>query len=479
MNALRMILLPLLPMLSVSSLFAQPNVVVEVEELVSTFTPPNNGAGPTWCYGAPLIVRSGEGVYASVMQTGDTVPPLCNTRWQLWHRDKDGWEMIQQAPEFRQREPCPIAAWPGRAIFLSVNPSLTPPGTKYGPCDPRVLRFDHRYPKRMPVELQPVFGKNAQFTDHSYRGFAADTLPRALLLLNIHAGTGEYYVSHYDDEGRWTECDRIQFPIRACYPQVVLRRGAAHVLAIGDIVEPNEEWRAFKFEKTERQGDYVFRRLFYTHSPDVIRKEFTEPLEIENVEATAGYIRNQDLHIDDQGRVFAMYIMQPIQHTFMRDRYFPDQPMESILKVVRIEEGKVAEEMELVRAEHGQSPRIPYYARFHVSGDRKLHVVWAARNMTGNGPAWENGVSLLEEPFIMKPLDMKHPFPLFFTNTTRGGSLPSDIIDLYGTSTTPGELRYARLRITGDDSKPSIFDRESLKTEEEEDAEDTDRNPQN
>ena len=41
-----------------------------------------------------------------------------------------------------------------------------------------------------------------------------------------------------------------RLPIRACYPQVALRDRAAHVLAIGDIVEPNEAWRAHKKEAT-------------------------------------------------------------------------------------------------------------------------------------------------------------------------------------------------------------------------------------
>ena len=60
---------------------------VEVEDIVSQYVSPNNGAGPLWCYGAPLLVRQGDNVYVSVMETGEDVPPLCNTRWQLFQRD--------------------------------------------------------------------------------------------------------------------------------------------------------------------------------------------------------------------------------------------------------------------------------------------------------------------------------------------------------------------------------------------------------
>ena len=46
--------------LSVSLPTAVSVAQVEVEEVVATCRPPNNGAGPLWCYGAPLLVRQGE-----------------------------------------------------------------------------------------------------------------------------------------------------------------------------------------------------------------------------------------------------------------------------------------------------------------------------------------------------------------------------------------------------------------------------------
>jgi hypothetical protein len=44
-------------------------------------------------------------------------------------------------------------------------------------------------------------------------------------------------------------------------------------------------------------------------------------------------------------------------------------------------------------------------------------------------------------------IDLKHPFHTFFTNTVRGGSMPSDTIDLFGTADDDPNLRYARLRL--------------------------------
>src|SRR3954467_4280156 len=89
--------------LPASLLAAQP--VVEVEEVVATCRPPNNGAGPLWCYGSPLLVRQGGVVYASVMETGEGVPPLSNTRWRLFRRDDRGWKLVRTPDGFRHREP--------------------------------------------------------------------------------------------------------------------------------------------------------------------------------------------------------------------------------------------------------------------------------------------------------------------------------------------------------------------------------------
>lgn len=57
-------------------------------------------------------------------------------------------------------------------------------------------------------------------------------------LLNGNAKTGDQYVAYRDRQGKWHARGKITFPIRACYPQVALRDGSAHVVAIGDIVEP-------------------------------------------------------------------------------------------------------------------------------------------------------------------------------------------------------------------------------------------------
>lgn len=421
---------------------------VEVEEVVTRYTPANNGAGPMWCYGSTVIARHGPDVFLSVIETGKDVPPNCNTRWQLWHRSAGGWRIGHAEKEYRQREPCPIAIFGDGCIFLSVNPSTEPAGVRYGPCQPAVLEFDSSYPGATFKTHVPVWDDGTYFTDHSYRGLAADGVNGELLLLNINAKTGEQFVSYRDCDGKWHPKGKIKFPIRACYPQVALRGRSAHVMAIGDIVEPVEEWRKFKFEKLNRKWDYVFRRLFYTFSSDIRSTSFAQPIEVDTVEKTGGHIQNLDLYVDESGAAHLLYLKRPFQHEFIRDRYFPGQPMTVHLEYVIVRDGKVVSKRTL--AESGPQPSAlhPSYGRFHIGPGRELLAIVAGTGK--NGGVFGNYIGRVVPgsagPHFVR-IDLKHPFRSFFTNTPRGGSQPSNIIDLFGIADDGPNLRYARIRL--------------------------------
>lgn len=421
---------------------------VEVEEVVATCAPANNGAGPLWCYGAPLIVRSGAELFASVMETGADVPPLCNTRWRVYRRGDDGWTRGWEAAAFREREPCPLALLGPDRLLLSVNPSTEPPGTQYGPCDPHLLAIDLSQPKGAPTVIRPQWSEAGRFTDHSYRGLAVDGPGGELLLLNIDAATSDQHWAYRDRAGAF-RADKIRFPIRACYPQVALRRGAAHVLAIGDIVEPRPEWREHKKAKTGAAWDYVFRRLFYTRTPDIARRPFGEPIEVDSVEETGGHILNLDLWLDARGGAHLLYLKTNTT-PILRDRFFPDLKIRTTLEHARVRDGRIVSRDTLLTGGEGMA-ETPRYARFHATTDGTLHVVFA---ITGSTP--ERGA--FRENRLLQVLPRKHgttpvrlalrePFTTFFTATERGGSRPSDLLDLFGVGQDARTLRYARVRL--------------------------------
>ena len=427
-----------------------PHYAVDIEEIVTRYTPANNGAGPMWCYGSTVIARHGSDVYLSAIETGKDVPLLCNTRWQLWHRTSDGWKVEQTEKVYRQREPCPIAVFQDGPVFLSVNPSTKPAGVQYGPCKPLVLEFDRENLSGKVITQTPAWANGTYFTDHSYRGFAADGVNGELLLLNINAKTSEQFVSYRDSNGRWHQKGTIEFPVRSCYPQVSLRDGSAHVMAIGDIVEPVEQWRKLKFEKTNRKWDYVFRRLFYTYTENIRTTGFARPVEIDTVEATCGYIRNLDMHIDATGAAHLLYTKQPHQYAFIRDKYFPGQAMTINLEYVVVKNGKVVSKKTLAQSLQDSTGFKPSFARFHISSDKKLHVIAAGTGIDKGKRTFGNYIGKIPagkgKP-VFERIGLKHPFGSFFTSTPRGGSKPSDVIDLFGIADDGPNLRYARIRV--------------------------------
>jgi hypothetical protein len=423
---------------------------VEAEEVVTKYTAANNGAGPLWCYGSTVIARRGNDVYLSIIETGKDVPLLCNTRWQLWHRFADGWKIAQSEKEYRQREPCPVAVFQKGGVFLSANPSVEAPGVKYGRCRPLVLEFNPNALAGAMKTHEPIWADGAYFTDHSYRGFAADGAKGELLLLNINAKTSEQFVCYYDSKSRWHQKGKIKFPIRSCYPQVALRNRAAAVMAIGDIVEPVEEWQKLKFEKLKRKWDYVFRRLFYTFTPDIKTTDFVAPVEVDSVEKTGGHISNLDLYIDEAGTSHLLYLKRPHQYSFIRDRYFPGQAMTVHLEYVVVKGGKVLSRRTLAETPQDSKGLEPSFGRFHISSDDTLWVIAAGTGTDGGGSAFGNYIGRIP-PAGYRPtfvrIDLKHPFRTFFTNTPRGGSEPSDIIDLFGIAEDSPNLRYAKIRL--------------------------------
>ncbi len=422
---------------------------VEVEEEIVTYTSPNNGAGPLWCYGSPVMVRDGERLFLSINETGKDVPPLCNTRWRLFERTSQGWTLRANAEEYREREPCPLVQSEDGLLFLSVNPSTEPPGVKYGPCDPHLLKFDMDDFRKKPAPSKPNWSEGTYFTDHSYRGIAADRENHEILLFNIHARSGIQYWSLRDREGNWTANGTIEFPIRSCYPQTALRNRSGHIMAIGDIVEPTPEWQAYKKEKTGRDWDYVFRRLFYSWSPDVSKQDFAEPIEIENVDPTAGYIRNLDMWLAKDGSAYLLYTVSPVQNDLMRDRFFPDMKLQTSLVCTVVKEGEIIKKLTITKGGEGLTTPQPHYARFHATPDGRLFVVMFVTDTTPDGKSiQENRIQqILPKKGKAIRIPLKDPFRSFFTATERGGSLPSNILDLYGICSQGNVLRYAKIQL--------------------------------
>lgn len=429
---------------------AEPPLAAKVicEETVTVWLPPENGAGPLWCYGSPLLFRDGEDVYASVSETGADVPPLSNTRWALYRRTRDGWKAVQSDASYRQREPSPLGGFPGSGLLLTTNPSNQPPGTKYGTCDPELLVFTLPVDSARPKVERPAWPGTPYFTDHSYRGFAVDSERKEALWLNIDAHTSVQNWSFRNAEGLWSSNGGIAFPVRSCYQQVALQNGSAHVLAIGDIVEPIDEWRTFKHDLTGRDWDYVFRRLFYTCTPDIARQDFIPPVEIDSVDSTAGHIANLDLWIGRDGTAHILYLRNTVQTQELRDRFFPGLPILRTLEYTALKDGKITRRETLLAGGEIPSGTDVLYGRFHSTPDGRLWAVYSAQVIGTTGTRF---YLMPVSPDLQRSnkvvFDLKEPLGTFFTATERGGSPPSWTLDLFGNHPKPQTLGYAQVQL--------------------------------
>ena len=431
---------------------ASLKTVVEVEEVLRKHVDPGNGSGTLWCYGSTIVVRDGNDVYVCVNETGVGVPLLCNTAWQLWHKKGDsGWDLVKQEAGYHHREPCPIGIFPGKSVFISANPSMKEAGVQYGRCEPEVLEFKVDSLSSPFKTHMPAWAESTNFTDHSYRGFCVDGEKDELLLLQINAGTSEQFVSFMDSSGKWHEKGTITFPVRACYPQVALRNGAAHVMAVGDIVEPVERWQKMREEKAGKKlFAYVFRRIFYTSTPDIGKTGFSEPIEIDSAEATCGSTWNQDLYLDDSGTAHLLYIKQPHLYTFIRDAEFPGEKFSNSLEYVTIKNNQIISRRTLLKYTEGDTTGlIPSSGRFHVDAGGKLYVIMAATDIGKN--TIQNYIARISEDEL-KPefclIEMQRPFGSFATANTRAGCKASDVIDMFGhTVSDSSNLSYARIRL--------------------------------
>ena len=354
-------------------------------------------------------------------------------------------------------------SWPRVAgtTTKTANPTIAKgPEPGGGPAQPEVLQFSANDPKAVFERIVPGWEGTPKFSEHSYRSFAADGSSQELILFqNIGYTHAEW--AFRDRSGNWSaqgklawpwgaEYDKPQ-PIRVCYPNVALKNRAVHFCGVSDIVEPYQRWRDFKKQLTGREWDYDFRRLFYTWTPDVITGKFKDWIEIASRDKTAGWISPGDLWVAPDGAAHIVWSERAIDER-LREKFFPDAKQSHALNYAVVREGKIASRHTLAIGGEGLSKEVPSAGRFQVTPDNRLFVFFLVQGSDAGGKrisenrVMEIGTDGTPSRAVRVPL--KTPFSSYFTATIRGGSPPSNTIELLGhrlgSSTT---ISYARIRL--------------------------------
>jgi hypothetical protein len=430
-------------------------VSVEAEELVYKYKPPDNGSGPMWCHGNSCIVRYGKKVIASGMETLENELPLNNTRWTLFERKTGGWDLLMKDQRERTREPSPLGLLnEAGKVLVSVNPTLTEPGIRNGPAEPQILQFEAADLGAGFETLLPAWHGQPRFTEHSYRSFAVDGLKNEYILFqNTGYDVAEWVF--FDRLGNWSASGQLVWPwggeyeepqpIRTCYPAVQLIDREVHFLGVSDIVEPKKAWRDYKFKLTGREWDYDFRRLFYTWSRDISSGQFEEWVEVASREQTAGHIFPCDLWRAPDGLVHILWTEKALDERLHLE-FFPHARQSHVLNHGVLDEGEVIFRQAIMLSEDTEE-LLPGRGRFHVTPGNRLFVLYHVSGRDTDVSA-NRLVEIGKDFRLSAPVEvgLERPFSSFFTATIRGGSEPSNIIDVLGED-GQHEMRYARIRI--------------------------------
>ncbi len=444
--------------LAVAAMAGSPAPVVEVEEDVYSYTAANNGAGPMWTHGNTCLVRVGDELLASGLETLSGYKPLNNVRWTLFRRLADGWKLASKGEGTHEREPCPMVAFPDGRVFLSVNPNASKPQEYDGAATPQVLEFSASNPNMPPKTLTPAWDRPIAFHGHTYRSFAADAASREFILFYNTAYDRAYWTL-FDREGRWAKQGALGFPIgaeydkpqpiRVCYPNVAIRQRKVYFCGVSDIIEPYTKWRQFKKELTGRDWDYDFRRLFFTWSDDISTGRFHEWVEVASRDRTCGWIFPCDLHVGADGRVHLLWTERALDER-LRAKFFPDAKQSVALNYAVVVDGQVKLRRSILEWREGQpAGESPGNGRFVVLPDGRLFAVYYAsgRDAAGKAVSEDRLIEIGRDgPIALAVrIPLRKPLPSFYTATPRAGCAPSPLLDLFGD--LGGTLRYARIRV--------------------------------
>ena len=179
-----------------------------------------------------------------------------------------------------------------------------------------------------------------------------------------------------------------------------------------------------------------------------MKGQFEEWVEVASREETAGHIFPCDLWKAPDGSVHILWTERALDER-LQEAFFPHEKQSQALKHGIIFKGEVILNQPVMLSED-LDEELPGRGRFHVTPEGRLFVFYHVHDRDGNYA--ENRLVEIRADNRLGtalPVPLKRPFSSFYTSTVRGGSEPSNVIDVLGEDGRQ-EMRYARIRIHPD-----------------------------
>ncbi len=191
--------------------------------------------------------------------------------------------------------------------------------------------------------------------------------------------------------------------------------------------------------------------MFYTWTDDITGGRFHDWVEVASRDKTCGWVFPCDLWVAPDDAVHLLWRERAID-TRLRAKFFPDAKQSQALNYAILRDGQVITRRTLVLAEEGGANEIANAARFQVAPENRLFVFYYVTGTDAEGKrVAENRLLELHAEVVASEsvtVPMEHPLSSYFTATVRGGSPPSNVLDLLGTrADAANTISYARIRL--------------------------------
>lgn len=269
---------------------AEPTTWQVVTEPVTRIASGPGNIASSWGYHQPMIGRHGERVYCALLEPhGEGFAQ----HWSLHRRDAGGWQRRWSSPSTGQLNQPPslvvddlggihVFAWPD-GLFTHWRFAAG------GEGEPIVDRPPSPYDDLWPYAAAAVNERGELLV-------VASSYPQSLFAVQTtetpqwRRGRIAWHPERPDSPSGYD---------RQAYPLVAFCGRQAHVFTTQDVVDPVKIAAGAGFV-------YSFRNLQYYHTPDILAQPCRR-LTVADTDSSSGWVHNDDLLVDRNGRVHLLY----------------------------------------------------------------------------------------------------------------------------------------------------------------------------